>query len=76
MKLVHPISEQKKKELEQEIENQKQRLREATAASVEKIKKDLSAKEWIRNYPIQSAVLLTIGGFFAVQYLNSKRQNI
>ncbi len=64
MKLIHPINETKRLELEQELDFQKTRFLEASRHSWEIIRHDLSIQSWIYNYPLESIFLAAASGFF------------
>jgi len=75
MKLVRPISEDKRRKLEEELELQKKRFNEATQASAKTIQENLSIVNWVQDYPLQCAGLVFLGGFLATQiYLSKKSQ--
>lgn len=68
MKLIRPISEKKRRILEEELETQKKRFANAARQSAEKIRLDLSLVKVLREHPLQSATVLALGGFIVAQF--------
>lgn len=71
MKLIRPISEEKRRNIEEELEIQKKRFANATRQTAEKIRIDVSILKLWRDRPLQTATVLAVGGFVAGQLLSS-----
>ena len=73
MKLVKPMNEDKKEQLERELEFQKQRFIRATRQTKETLKTDLNIRNWIREFPLQSAAICFISGYMVTRLIPQTR---
>ena len=60
-------NEQRRKEIEAELEKQKQRLIAAATSSTQSLLDGIAFTHWIRKYPMHTAGLLFLGGLTAAQ---------
>lgn len=72
-KILSP--EEKLLELEQELEYQKQRFFHATKKTEDNIHSLFSITNWIREYPLQAAVLAMSAGIALTQIRTNIRSN-
>jgi hypothetical protein len=66
------MTEEKLRELQRDLETQKQRFWDATSRSASKIQNDISdisITTWIRSYPMQTATFCFFSGFYVAQKL-------
>jgi hypothetical protein len=70
MKLIKPISEERRRQLEEELELQKKRFSEATQSTSDALTKSLSVLDWFRRHPRELAAVSFATGLLAAQYLN------
>jgi hypothetical protein len=73
MHRVTPVSEEKKLELERELELQKERFLEASTRGLNAIRTDLSILSWMRAYPRETAILIMVGGFTVARLIQARR---
>jgi hypothetical protein len=73
MKQAQIKDENRKTELEAELEIQKQRFLVASRRGMDALKRDLSVMNWMRAYPRQAAILIMVGGYVTAQLLRERR---
>jgi hypothetical protein len=77
MKLSLLNQEQKRRQLELELEYEKKRFMDSTLETGEQIHRNYSKVDsllkWVRNHPMQAAGLLFLGGFIASQMIQKSR---
>lgn len=74
MKLVRPVSEEKRRELQRDLEAQEQRLRAAASRAADALQQNLSIAKWIQQYPVESALFLVAGGIAIGRFFSKKPQ--
>ena len=67
MQTQQAINEESLKELEKELEFQKHRFVQATESTASKVQEVLTVENWIRDYPVQTAIFMALGGFISAQ---------
>jgi hypothetical protein len=71
---VRPVSNAKRAELEQELEEEKARFKNASQEAVDAIRTGLSVKTLIDEHPVEAAIALLIGGFAIARALQQRRR--
>jgi hypothetical protein len=72
MKLIRPISEEKRQQLRQVLAREKIRLDRAATQAAQVIHRNASVTQWIRNYPLESALLVVASGIVLAKTLQGE----
>jgi hypothetical protein len=72
MKIVRPVSEERRAQLRVELEAEKTRFDEAAVRAADVIRRDLSVTRWISDYPLESALLVIASGIILAKTLNEE----
>lgn len=73
MKLVRPITQHKKKEIQGELERERARFSNAAQRSLHAIESDFDFKNWFRFYPLTSSIVTFYVGFNLGRRLTANR---
>ena len=76
MKLIRPISEKKRMELEQELEQERRRFLNASQQAASRIRHDLTPIQWIKGAPMMAALMIGAFGFASAQMLKKRRSEL
>jgi hypothetical protein len=72
LELVRPINYQKKRELELELEKEKRRFKNTTKSAAAEFRGAVIEGSWFREHPIESAVLILLGGYYVARSISSR----
>jgi len=67
------LNEERLLELKKELQLQKKRFIQATQNTALSLQETLSITTWIRDYPIQTAVFMTLSGFLTAHLFYSPK---
>jgi hypothetical protein len=71
--LVRPINEQKKRELELQLELEKQRLNQSTDRAATQIRTSVLERRWFHEHPMETTILILLGGFCVARWADSQK---
>lgn len=72
--LVRPINDQKKRELEAQLEAEKQRFQQATDRAATSLRTSVLERRWFEEHPLETTLLILLGGYCIAKWADSQRQ--
>jgi hypothetical protein len=70
--LVRPINDQKKRELEVQLELEKQKLNQATDRAATQIRTSILERRWFQEHPMETTILILLGGFCVAKWAGNR----
>lgn len=72
--LVRPINDQKKRELEAQLEAEKLRFQESADRAATNFRTSVLERRWFNEHPLETSMLILLGGFCAAKWVDGQRQ--
>ena len=73
IQLIRPANYAKKEELERRLRDEKLRFHEASREAADAIRYDLKLQHWIEEYPLESAIVVLMGGLLLARAVQHRR---